>query len=90
MPRPLRLGLTLMPPVPHQSPATWKHPRNMCRGYRFDRKEVSQHLGRLPERARVRHGAHTPNAHRSPLQQRGPARTEDTPGATLRDHVLEF
>ncbi|HEY0277163.1 MAG TPA: NtaA/DmoA family FMN-dependent monooxygenase [Solirubrobacterales bacterium] len=48
----IHLGLYTMAPVTHHSAATWRHPRNMPRGYAFDRKEVWQDLGRLAERGR--------------------------------------
>lgn len=50
MSRRMNLGLFTMLPVTHHSTATWKHPRNLQRGYRFDRPEAWQDLGRLIER----------------------------------------
>lgn len=46
----IHLGLYTMLPVSHHSMVTWRHPRNMPRGYRWDRPEVWQYLGQLIER----------------------------------------
>lgn len=46
----IHLGLYTMLPVSHHSMITWRHPRNMPRGYRFDRPEVWQHLAQVIER----------------------------------------
>lgn len=41
-----------MLPVTHHSTATWKHPRNMKGGWRFDRPDVWQHLAQVCENAK--------------------------------------
>ncbi|GAA2224594.1 LLM class flavin-dependent oxidoreductase [Herbiconiux moechotypicola] len=46
----MRLGVTVMPPFPHQSMGTRHYPRNLPHGYRFDRPEVWQQLVRTAER----------------------------------------
>lgn len=46
------LGLFSSPPVMHHTVGGWKHPRNIKRGYRWDRPEVWQHCARLAEGAK--------------------------------------
>lgn len=41
-----------MMPVTHHSMATWKHPRNMQGGWRFDRPEVWQYMAQVCERGK--------------------------------------
>lgn len=52
MAKKFHLGLFSSPPVMHHTVGGWKHPRNIKRGYRFDRPEVWQHVARLAEQAK--------------------------------------
>ncbi|MGD9604361.1 MAG: NtaA/DmoA family FMN-dependent monooxygenase [Gammaproteobacteria bacterium] len=52
MPRKFHLAQYTMLPVTHHSTATWKHPRNLQGGWRFNRPEVWQHAARVCERGK--------------------------------------
>ena len=52
MKKKFHLGLYTMLPVTHHSMVTWKHPRNLEGGWRFDRPEVWQHLAQVCERGK--------------------------------------
>ena len=52
MAKKFHLGLFSSPPVMHHTVGGWKHPRNIKRGYRWDRPEVWQHCARLAEGAK--------------------------------------
>ncbi|MQA91416.1 MAG: NtaA/DmoA family FMN-dependent monooxygenase [Gemmatimonas sp.] len=50
--RKFHIGLYGQNPVTHHSLATWMHPQNMPRGYRYNRASVWQYVGQLCERAK--------------------------------------
>ena len=52
MQKKFHLAQYTMMPVTHHSMVTWKHPRNLKGGWRFDRPEVWQHLAQTCERGK--------------------------------------
>ncbi len=52
MGRKFHLAQYTMMPVTHHSMATWKHPRNLAGGWRFDRPEVWQSMAQTCERGK--------------------------------------
>lgn len=52
MKKKFHLAQYTMLPVTHHSMVTWKHPRNLKGGWRFDRPEVWQHLAQVCERGK--------------------------------------
>lgn len=52
MPKKFHLAQYTMLPVTHHSMATWKHPRNLAGGWRFDRPDVWQYLAQVCERGK--------------------------------------
>lgn len=52
MSKKFHLAQYTMMPVTHHSMVTWKHPRNMQGGWRFDRPEVWQHLAQRCEQGK--------------------------------------